>query len=68
MDKEFPDEYKSLFNFGMKRLKRCHTIKLHAIKFCKRSQHVAGANQIEIKEERDKLKKSIGLNQQRILA
>jgi hypothetical protein len=37
MDKEFPEEYMSLFDFGMKRLKRCHTIKLHALKFCKKN-------------------------------
>jgi hypothetical protein len=35
MEKEFPDQYKNLFDFGFKRLKRAHVIKLHAIKFCK---------------------------------
>lgn len=44
MDKEFPDEYKSLFNFGMKRLKRCHTVKLHAINFCKKSPQFVKKN------------------------
>ena len=36
MNKEFPEEYNQLFNFGVRRLKRAHAVKLEAIKFCKK--------------------------------
>ena len=67
MDKEFPEEYKTLFDFGMKRLKRCHTIKLHAIKFCMKK--MCQDNDKEKDALKGALKKKMpGLNQQSILA
>ena len=67
MDKEFPEEYKTLFDFAMKRLKRCHTIKLHAIKFCKKK--MCQDNDKEKDALKGALKKKMpGLNQQSILA
>ena len=37
MQFEFPEEYRYLFDFGFRRLKRAHTVKLHAIKYCKKN-------------------------------
>ena len=42
MQNEFPDQYNYLFDFGFNRLKRAHTVKLHAIKYCKNNLGIIG--------------------------
>ena len=68
MEKEFYEQYKELFDFGMKRLKRCHSIKLHAIKFCKSNkeflyEHSKFERSLTLKRKTTMAKHSINLSE-----
>lgn len=64
LEKIFPDQYTNLFEFGFRRLKRAHTVKLHAIKYCKKYLGIQDPNDIDSAIKRGRT----GLDEQKALS